>query len=153
MSFPDTRAVLKSFEGKPIAAEFAAREAVARRRFEADLAAERAKRPRRAADGGFVSSLLGLGALPQDGPDGPSLSQGFQQGKMIQDQIRERGQKQYEIIEKEIRENGAKFLQELADEEEKAKNEQMKQGVFGFFASPKKEGDAASKPETADARR
>jgi import inner membrane translocase subunit TIM50 len=55
-----------------------------------------------------------------------------EEGKMLWDQIRERGQKQYEIIEKEIRENGAKWLAEMAAEEEKMKQEQMKGMKSGF---------------------
>lgn len=136
MGFDDTRTVLKSFDGRHIPTEFATREAVARERFQKQLADERAKRPTRSGVG-FLGSALGMNA-PSTGPDGfESLSQGFEQGKMLQDQIRERGQKQYEIIEREIKENGEKWLKEMAEEEEKAKQEQMKgmtksfAGVFG----------------------
>ena len=76
-----------------------------------------------------------------DGEQSPS--EGLAQGKMLWDQIRERGQKNYEMIEKEIRENGEKWLAEMAAEEEKARQEQMAMmkgsftGMFG--AGPKKE--------------
>jgi import inner membrane translocase subunit TIM50 len=55
---------------------------------------------------------------------------------MLWDQIRERGQKQYEMIEKEIAENGEKWLAEMAAEEERAREEQMKgmkKSFTGFF--------------------
>ena len=55
-----------------------------------------------------------------------SLSEGFEQGKTYQDQVRERGQRQYELIEKEIRENGDKILKEMAEEEKKMNEEAMK---------------------------
>lgn len=132
MGFDDTRTVIKSFEGKHIPTEFATREAVARERFQKQLADERAKRPKRSGVG-FLGSVLGMSAQTT-GLDGmESLSEGFAQGKMLQDQIRERGQKQYEMLEREIRENGEKWLKEMAEEDEKAKQEQMK-GMSKSFA-------------------
>ena len=71
---------------------------------------------------------------------GLSLSEGFEQGKMLHDQIRERGQRQYELIEKEIRENGEEWLRQIAAEDEKAKEEQMrgmKAGLKGWFGGGK----------------
>ena len=65
-----------------------------------------------------------------------SLSEGFEQGKMLMDQIRERGQKVYEALDKQIRENGEEWLREAAAEEEKMKEEQMKgmkAGLTGWF--------------------
>lgn len=142
MDFDDTRTVLKSFDGKHIPTEFAARESSARERFQAQLAADRAKRPRRSGLG-FLGNVLGIKPAPPGvmidpvtGQVEQTLSEGFEQGKMLQDQIRERGQKQYEILEKELRENGEKWLKEMAAEEEKAKAEQMKgvtAGFSGFF--------------------
>lgn len=126
MDFDDTREVLKSFEGKPIAAEFAQREAIARARFQEEWAEEQAKRPRRSGIG-FLGQALGI--KPMDaGFDGmnPGFSQGFDEGKTYLDQVRERGQKNYEMFEKEIRENGEKWLQEMAQEEEKMKGEAMR---------------------------
>ncbi len=137
MGFTDTRTVLKSFENKHIPTEFAKREAVARERFEKQLADERAKRPKRSGVG-LLGSALGIKSHGA-GIDGmeQTAAEGFERGQMLQDQIRERGQKQYEMIEKEIRENGEKWLKEMAQEEEKAKEEQMKgmksslSGMFG----------------------
>ncbi|MCJ1437440.1 mitochondrial inner membrane protein required for protein import [Xylographa pallens] len=142
MQFDDTRDVLKSFSGTNIPTEFAAREALARERFESQLAAEKAKKPKRSL--GFLGSALGIKTPPGgvDGVEGGSFSEGFDQGKMLQDQIRERGQKQYEMLEKEIRENGDKWLKEMAAEEEKAKEEAMKgmtAGLTGWFGGAPKE--------------
>ncbi|KAK5677632.1 mitochondrial inner membrane protein required for protein import [Elasticomyces elasticus] len=53
---------------------------------------------------------------------------------MLWDQIRERGQKNYEMIDREIRENGEKWLAEMAAEEEKFREEQMK-SMKGSFTS------------------
>ena len=136
MGFNDTREVLKSFEGTYIPTEYAKREAVARERFHQQLAEERAKRPRRSGVG-MLGNALGIKPMG-GGLDGTeqTLSEGFDQGKTYQDLVRERGQRQYEMIDKEIRENGDKWLKELADEEEKAKEETMKgmkSSFLGFF--------------------
>lgn len=130
------RKVLESFKGTHIPSEFSHREAVAREKFQKQQAEERGKRPRRSGVG-----LLGnaLGIKPMNGGlDGmeQSILEGFEQGKTYQDQVRERGQRQYEIIEKEIRENGDKWLKEMAQEEEKMKEETMKgmkSSVLGAF--------------------
>ncbi len=142
MGIEDTREVLKSFEGEHIPTEFARREAIARERFQKELASDRAKRPRRSGIG-LLSSFLGIKPIDGgfDGMDG-GFAKGFEEGKTFQDQVRERGQKQYELLEKEIRENGDKWLQEMAQEEEKAKEEAMKgmkSSVLGAIgvASPK----------------
>ncbi|KAM5472925.1 mitochondrial inner membrane protein required for protein import [Microsporum audouinii] len=137
MGIDDVRPVLKSFEGTFIPAEFAKREKAMRDKFEKQLAEEKAKRPKH--------SIGGIGALFGIKPAGSSIagledgqSGGIEEGKMLWDQIRERGQKQYELIEKEIRENGEKWLAEMAAEEEKAREEQMKgmkNSLTGFFGS------------------
>ncbi len=119
MNFEDSRQVLASFEGKHIPTEFARREAILREKFQQQYDAERAKRPKRS----IGSSLLGMSSQP--GME-PSVSEGFEQGKMMLDIIRERGQKQYEMLEKEIRENGEKWLKEMAEEEKKLNDEAMK---------------------------
>lgn len=137
MGFTDTREVLKSFEGKHIPTEFGKREAIAREQFEKELAEERAKRPKRSGLG-LLGSMLGIKPYGAgfDGTE-PTVAEGFERGKMLQDQIRERGQQQYEILEQKIREDGEKWLKEMAQEEEKAKEEQMKgmkaslSGMFG----------------------
>ncbi len=138
MGFDDTRDVLKSFEGKLIPAEFARRESIAREKFQKQLAEERAKRPKRSGVG-FLGSALGLGKPAGGGIDGTeaSLSEGFEQGKTLMDQVRERGQKQYEMLEKQIRENGQKWLDEMAAEEKKFQEEAMKNmkgGLLGMFS-------------------
>ncbi|KAI9801930.1 MAG: mitochondrial inner membrane protein required for protein import [Piccolia ochrophora] len=134
MGLDDTRAVLKSFEGTDIAKEFAARETVARQKFEQQLAEEQARHPRRLGKG-LINSVLGV--RPGVGPDGveQSAAEALGQGKMLQDHIRERGQKVYEALEKEIRENGDKFLAEMAAEEEKLKEEEKKKMNVAGFAS------------------
>lgn len=140
MGVDDVRTVLKSFEGQSIPIEFAKREKAMRERFEKELAEEQKKRPRSGM--GSLASALGLksSARTLDGEQSPSA--GLQEGKMLWDQIRERGQKNYELIEKEIRENGEKWLAEMAAEEEKLRQEQMesmKGSLTGFFGGGKKD--------------
>ncbi len=135
MDFKDVREVLKSFSGKHIPTEFASREAVARERFQQQLAEERAQRPKRSGLG-LLGNALGIKPMAVDGME-QTFSDGLAQGKMYQDQMRERGQKGYEILEKEIRENGEKWLREMAAEEKKMQDEAMKgmkSGVLGFFS-------------------
>ena len=126
MGIDDVRTVLKSFEGTYIPAEFAKREKAMREKFEKQLAEDRSKKKKNI---GGLASLLGLKPQPtievvgQSDPDEP---------KMLWDQIRERGQMQYQMIEKEIQENGKKWLAEMAAEEEKARQEQMKGMKSGF---------------------
>ena len=129
MGFSDARSVLKSFEGKHIPSEFAAREKVARDKFEQELAEERSHRSKRIGKG-FMNGLLGI--RPGQGELSPA--EAFEEGKMLQDQVRERGQKQYEALEKEIRENGEKWLAEMAAETKKMTDEQMK-GMKNSIAS------------------
>ncbi|KAI1911344.1 mitochondrial inner membrane protein required for protein import [Ophidiomyces ophidiicola] len=138
MGMDDVRTVLKSFEGTYVPAEFARREKIMREKFEKQLEEERAKRPKHSI--GSIASLFGIKPMGNaiDGLD-HSTTEGLEQGKMLWDQIRERGQKQYLIIEKEIQENGEKWLAEMAAEEEKAREEQMKgmkSQFTSFFGSP-----------------
>jgi len=132
MGFEDTRKVLRSFEGTFIPAEFAKREKLLREKFEARLAEERKKKPKRSVGGG-ISSLLGVKNQPVgDGIDPAALAE----GEMLWDQIRKRGQKHYEFIDKQIREEGQKWLDDMAAEEKKFQEESMKsmKGSFlGFF--------------------
>lgn len=134
MGVEDVRPVLKSFDGTVIPVEFAKREKAMRERFEKELSEEKKKKP--SLSMGSLASALGLkSGRSMDGEVSPS--EGLAQGKMLWDQIRERGQKNYEMIEREIRENGEKWLAEMAAEEEKARQEQMASmkgsftGVFG----------------------
>jgi import inner membrane translocase subunit TIM50 len=140
MGVPDVRQAIKSFEGKDIPTEFALREAKAREEFQKELAARKSKKPKFSA-GSAVMGALGLKGQQVGGltlGDGQSLAQGFEEGKMLSDQFRERGQKQYEAMEKELRENGEKWLKEMAEEEKRFMEEQMKNmksGVFGFLGA------------------
>ncbi|KAJ5487440.1 hypothetical protein N7530_001740 [Penicillium desertorum] len=139
MGVEDVRTVLKSFEGTPIPVEFAKREKAMRERFEKDLAEEQKKRPSRGL-GNFAAALGLKSSVTLNGEQTPS--EGLAQGKMLWDQIRERGQKNYEMIESEIRLNGEKWLAEMAAEEEKARQEQMQsmKGSFtGMFGGGSKE--------------
>jgi mitochondrial import inner membrane translocase subunit TIM50 len=135
MGFDDVRTVIKSFEGTYIPMEFARREKLLREKFEKQLAEERKKRPKRSI--ASLGSLFGIKS-PEPVMEGmdQSTSKSLEQGKMLWDQVRERGQKQYEAIDKEIRENGEKWLAEMAAEEEKMKEEQMKgmkSSMAGWF--------------------
>lgn len=123
MGIEDVRPVLKSFEGTNIPIEFAKREKAMRERFEKELADEQKRRPRSGL--GSLAAALGLKS-PRSTLDEQSPSEGLIEGKMLWDQIRERGQKNYELIDREIRVNGEKWLAEMAAEEEKLRDEQMK---------------------------
>jgi import inner membrane translocase subunit TIM50 len=132
---PDIRASLKAFEGKHIPTEFAARLEKSRAEFNKTLEAEKAKRGKRTA-GGLVSGMLGIkpqGGMTYDGQT--RVADELAQGKMLADQIRENGIRQYQRIEKEIRENGEKWLAEEKEMEKKLMAEQMKgwqKSWFGF---------------------
>ncbi|KAI9924752.1 hypothetical protein ASPWEDRAFT_51512 [Aspergillus wentii DTO 134E9] len=137
MGVEDVRPVLKSFDGTFIPAEFAKREKIMREKFQKELAEEQKKRPRSGM--GTLAAALGVkSSRTLDGEQSPS--EGLAQGKMLWDQIHERGQKNYELIEREIRENGEKWLAEMAAEEEKARQEQMKY-MKGSFTSMFGAGD------------
>ncbi|KAK4543271.1 hypothetical protein LTR36_005630 [Oleoguttula mirabilis] len=142
MGTEDVRPVLKSFEGQDIAQEFARREGLAREKFNAQLEAERARKPKFSI--GSLAGGLGMKAAPGGGAgggsmvlaDGSSVAEGLAQGKMMSDLVREQGQKQYEHLERQIRENGQQWLRE---EEEEAKRmmegqmREMKRGALGWF--------------------
>lgn len=141
MQYADVRKAIKSFEGTHIPTEFAKREAIARKKFHAQLAEERKKRPR-AGGVGFLGNALGIkpGGMMATDPNEQSLADALAQGKMLQDIARERGQRNYEEFEKLIRENGAQWLKEEAAAQEKMKEEglkAMKSGMTGgFFGGP-----------------
>ena len=117
MGFDDAREVLKSFEGTYIPAEFARREKILRAKFEAEEAEKRKGRPKKTVK---LSSMLGISGRSPDGLEGS------EEGKMLWDQIRERGQKQYMELEKKIQEEGAKFLADREAEEKKFQEEMYK---------------------------
>jgi len=138
MSVEDVRKVLASYQGKHIPTEFALREAKAREAFNRQLAEEKAKRPRISSGLGSFASALGFKPSPSmmSIPGEPTAAEALAQGRMLSDQMRERGRRNYEQIETEIRQNGAKWLEEMAREEKKAQEEQMKSvqgGVSGFL--------------------
>jgi mitochondrial import inner membrane translocase subunit TIM50 len=136
LAYSDVRKAIKSFEGTHIPSEFAKREAVARKKFQEQLAEEKKKAPKRSGLG-FLGEALGIKNQNQMmDPTEQSFAEAVAQGKMLVDIARERGQKNYEALEKEIRENGEKWLKEEAAMEEKAKEEAMKAmktGFTGFF--------------------
>ncbi|KAF2168411.1 hypothetical protein M409DRAFT_21162 [Zasmidium cellare ATCC 36951] len=139
MGIDDVRTVLKSFEGKSIPEEFARRENEARKRFNEALAEERKRKPKFSL--GSIAGAMGVkGGGSMGGgmvlADGQSVAEGLAQGKMLSDQIREQGQKQYEFIEKQIRENGEQWLKDEAEEQKKmidAQMKDMKQGALSWF--------------------
>jgi import inner membrane translocase subunit TIM50 len=145
MQYSDVRKVIKSFEGKHIPTEFARREAIARKEFNAKQLAAKHKH---SSGVGALGSLLGLNPSNMSmmvNPEGePNPTEAFAQGKMLQDIARERGQRNYEELEKQIRENGEKWLKEEAEMMEKAQKEAMNSmmgsfsGIFGNNQPPEK---------------
>ena len=144
MNYSDVRKAIKSFEGTHIPTEFAKREAVARKRFQEQVEEEKNKRPKHSGLG-FLGNALGIksGGMMVMAEGEQSPSEAFAQGKMLQDQARERGQRNYEALDKEIRENGEKWLKEEAVQEEKMKEEGMKAMKTGFTSWLPGSGDPA----------
>ena len=62
-----------------------------------------------------------------------SVAEGLSQGKMLSDQIRERGQREYERLEREIQLNGAKWLKEMEEEEKRMMESSMKDMRNSWF--------------------
>lgn len=154
MEYEDVRRVLKSFEGKDIPEEFARREAIMRKEFEARNGGAKKSR---SGGMGAVSGLLGLkaGNMSLTQPEGEqSASEAFAQGKMLQDIARERGQRNYEAMAKNIRENGEQWLKEEKEYMEKMQQEAMSDmmGSFGgWFGVPKKtDAGAGAEATTGD---
>ncbi|KAI1177283.1 NIF-domain-containing protein [Nemania sp. FL0916] len=135
MEYKDVREVLKSFQGKHIPTEFARREAIARADFNKQLESQKKKRP---SGMGALGSMLGLkGSMMQPADGEISAAEAFAQGKMLQDIIRARGQKNYEMMEKQIRENGESWLKEIQQAQEQQNAEMMnsmKSSFSGWFA-------------------
>ena len=144
---PDVRASLKAFDGKHIPTEFAQRLEKARADFNKQLEAEKSKKGKHSA-GGMFSGMLGIkpqGGMTYDGQT--RVADELAAGKMLADQIRENGIKQYERIEKEIRENGEKWLKEEEEMMKQAMADQMKTWKKGWFGlgggGPEKPAGAA----------
>ncbi|KAI0409931.1 NIF-domain-containing protein [Xylaria palmicola] len=139
MEYKDVREVLKSFKGKHIPTEFARREAIARAEFQKQLEGQKRKRP---SGMGALGNMLGLKGnmsmmQPVDGEISPA--EAFAQGKMLQDIIRERGQRNYEMMEKQIQENGEQWLKEAQQMQEQQQAEamnSMKSSFTGWFRPP-----------------
>ncbi|EUC41031.1 hypothetical protein COCMIDRAFT_107254 [Bipolaris oryzae ATCC 44560] len=148
----DVRTVLKSMEGKDIPTEYARREAKLREQFQRDLA-EQKKKSRGSAGGMFMKSL-GLDTAKQGMVLGDqNVSQGMSEGKMMIDMYREFNKQNYIHLDKQIRENGEQWLKEMAEEEKKMQEAQlkdMKAGAFGWLggAAPQ----SATVPSAATAQ-
>ncbi|KAI9888727.1 MAG: mitochondrial inner membrane protein required for protein import [Vezdaea aestivalis] len=129
----DTRKVLASFQDTHIPTEYAARENRARNMLRRQSRDERGGRTPRSSGVGMLGSALGI--KPQSTMyEGSEVSdaQMYDAGRLPQDIIRERAQKQYELIDKEIRENSEQWLAEIAREEEKMRQE----GTRDFWSAP-----------------
>lgn len=159
MGIQDVRAVLKSYEGTHIPTEFARREAKAREAFNKQLEEERRRRGKFGSLTGGLSGILGF--KPSTGlmqiPGEPSLADGLAQGKMLSDQMRERGQRNYLAIDKEIRENGERWIKEREAEEKKMIEETTKsmqgnvRGTFGgLFGGGSSSSSSSSGSSAAD---
>ncbi|KAF1936031.1 hypothetical protein EJ02DRAFT_105647 [Clathrospora elynae] len=132
----DVRQVLKSMQGKDIPAEYARREAKLRSQFQHDLAEQ--KRKTKSSAGGMFMKGLGLDAPKQGMVLGDqNISQGMAEGKMMIDMYRDFNKQNYAHLDKQIRENGDSWLKEMAEEEKKMQEAQlkdMKAGAFGWLS-------------------
>lgn len=149
MGINDVREAIKSFDGTHIPTEYARREALLREQFNKQLA-EQKKTKSSFNIGSLISSALGI--KPQGGlvtEDGKSVSEGLAEGKMLQDQIRERGMKQYEALDKEIREKGEMWLKEEKELEAKMQADQMRSMKSNFFNIWGGQGQPPEKPSGA----
>ncbi|KAH8161784.1 hypothetical protein CIB48_g6461 [Xylaria polymorpha] len=152
MEYKDTREVLKSFKGKHIPTEFARREAIARAEFHKQLESQKRKRP---SGMGALGNMLGLKGnmsmmQPVDGELSPA--EAFAQGKMLQDIIRERGQRTYEMMEKQIRESGEQWLKEAQQMQEQQQAEAMntmRSSLTGWFKPPSSSDTPPEQPKTS----
>lgn len=139
MQYSDVRKVIKSFEGKHIPTEFARREAIARKEFNAKQVASK---HHHSSGVGALGSMLGLKPSNMSmmvSPDGePSPTEAFAQGKMLQDIARERGQRNYQLLQEQIEKNGEQWLKDEAEMMEKAQKEAMNSmmGSMGGWFGP-----------------
>ncbi|KAI2641013.1 NIF-domain-containing protein [Xylaria nigripes] len=150
MEYKDVREVLKSFEGTDIPTEFARREAISRAEFKKQFESQKKKRP---SGIGALGSMLGVKGnmnMMQPPPGEVSPSEAFAQGKMLQDIVRERGQKHYEMMEAQIRENGAQWLKDAQEMQEKQQAEAMNsmKSSFTSWFKPPASSDAPEKPQS-----
>jgi import inner membrane translocase subunit TIM50 len=149
----DVRAVLKSMEGKDIPKEYARREAKLRDQFQRDLAEQKQKSKRSA--GGMFMKGLGLDGPKQGMVLGDqNISQGMSEGKMMIDMYRDFNKQTYAHLDKQIRENGDLWLKEMAEEEKKMQEAQlkdMKAGAFGWLGGAPQTATVPSAAEAATA--
>ena len=141
MEIHDVRKVLKSYEGTHIPTEFATREGRQRETFDKKLEQQKSKRGGLKGVSGGLGGVLGMKSSSQGGmqmPGEQSISEGLAQGKMLSDQIRERGQKQYEELDRQIKEHGDEWLEEMEREQKKAIEESMKSVQSGMTGWPGK---------------
>jgi len=134
MGVADVRAALASFAGTHIPTEYARREAQLRKQLAGSVGGGAAAAKPRFHLGAAIAGALGL--KPQGGlvtDDGKSVGEGLAEGKMLQDQIRERGLRQYEALEREIREKGEAWLREEKELEARLQADQMKSMKTSFF--------------------
>lgn len=163
MEIDDVRKVIKSYEGTHIPTEFKRRENLAREKFNKELEASRGKR----RSGSFSKGLGGAfgvsGAqkqMPQTSmmPVQPlNPSEGFAQGKMLIDQVRENAQKNYEWFDNELRVNGKKMLEEREKQEKEMMDEQMRSMQSSVLGAPKRwfgfAGDDSENKQDSDKQR
>jgi import inner membrane translocase subunit TIM50 len=149
MPIDDIRTALKSFEGKHIPTEFAAREALMR-----------AELQKRTAGSGTKKNALGKLAGSIGGQrhiEGvPNLADAMAEGKNFFDVMREHGMRTYRIMEAEIKKNGEMWLKEEAEMIKKMEAEsvnEMKKGMFswipGVGKKPPPGGDSSGAPTTS----
>ncbi|KIV87037.1 hypothetical protein PV11_02608 [Exophiala sideris] len=138
MGFDDVREVLKSFDGTNIPVEFARREKILREKF-AQQEAEKRKGKKGKTIGGLASALGLSKSNPDEGSSG--------EGKMLWDEIRERGQKQYMEFERKIKEEGEKWLADRDAEEKRLQEEAMKNMRTGWFSGFLGGGKAVEEPK------
>ena len=90
-------------------------------------------------------------SMMQPAPGEVSRSEAFAQGKMLQDIVRERGQKHYEMMEAQIRENGAQWLKDAQDMQEQQQAEAMNsmKSSFTSWFKPWGSSDGSEKPKSS----
>lgn len=130
----DVRKVLATFNGEHIPSEYRRREKIERAKYAQEMAEQRATEARGSALRRWTCAL-GLDRQNFMTIDGmtPVLDQ-LADGKMLVDQIRERGRKNYEAMEAAIRESGPAMLQEQAEAERQIAEEQ-RQNMKGWMAA------------------
>lgn len=144
MEIDDVRKVIKSYEGTQIPTEFQRREASAREKFNKDLEESRSKRRSGSFSKGLGGAFGMTGAqkqMPQTSmmpvqPTNPS--EGFAQGKMLIDQVRENAQKNFEWFDNELRVNGKKMLDDREKQEKEMMDEQMRSMQSSVLSAPKR---------------